>query len=255
MQNPNKILQMAGTAKSRLFDNLIKALVKATYLFGFTYKQFIESYEKGLIAEGKHRDMSITEISSSTGIDRRRVSSMINVEKIPKQRQSVRFTILFKLYEYQQNTNKGKPIFIEHFNRIVRQYRDGNIVTSPELFLKLICSQSIGCAIKLEKHVDIISPCLNKITDLDIVLEIFSNNLNRYIDTIEYNISRKEDKLFERIIKNTRIPMDRQIKVRTETNTILQNSLSQIRTTFAQNEANVKDGTYPAIGAHLYQFF
>jgi hypothetical protein len=180
---------------------------------------------------------------------------MINVEKIPKQRQSVRFTILLKLYEYQQNTNNGKPIFIEHFNRIVKDHRDGNVVTSPELFLKLICSDNVGCAIKLERHVDIISPCLNKVTDLDAVLEIFSDNLNRYITTIEYNLSTKRDKLVERMLRNTRIPIDKQVKVKAEINIISKGSLSQIKATFAKYEANVEDGTYPAIGVHLYQFF
>ncbi|MBL4772164.1 MAG: hypothetical protein JKX98_00705 [Alcanivoracaceae bacterium] len=256
MINPNKILQIAGKAKSMLFDNLTRALVKATYLFGFTYKQFVENYEKGLVAEGKQRGMSIVEISSSTGLDRRRVSSMMKIETSPKQHQSVRFTILLKLYEYQQNTNNGKPIYIEHFNRIVKQHRDGNIVTSPELFLKLICSENIGCAVNLGKHIDIISPCLNEITNLDTLMEIFSDNTSRYIDTIEYNVvCTKGNKLFERLMRSTQIPTEKHTRVNDEINEILLRSFMQIKTTFVKHETNVERDTYPEIGVHFYQFF
>ena len=255
MITPNNILRIAGNAKSKLFDNLVKALVKATYLFGFTYKQFIENYEKGLIAEGKQNGLSIVEISSRTGIDRRRVSAMMKLQTSTKQRQSVRFNILLKLYEYQHNINKGKPIFIEHFNRIVREHRDGNIVTSPELFLKLICSDNIGCAIKLGKHIDIVSPCLNKITDLDTVLEVFSDNIERYMRTIEYNLKTQDNKVFERMTRTTQIPIEKHPLVTNEINGILLRSFMQIKKIVFKYETNVERDTYPEIGVHLYQFF
>jgi hypothetical protein len=254
MINTNKILQLAGNAKSKLFDNLIRALVKATYLFGFTYKQFVESYEKGLVAEGKNRGLSIVEISSRTGIDRRRVSTMIKLDSNHKQHQSLRFNILLKLYEHQQNINKGNPISIKDFNRIVRENRDGNVITSPEQFLKLICSESIGCAVIIDQDIDIISPCLNKITDLDTVLEIYSDNSNRLINTITYNVKSSDHKLFERMTKTTQIPTEKHNLVIKELNKILLSSFKQVKKIIFKYEINVKRDTYPEIGVHLFQF-
>jgi len=253
--NDTNTLQNVGYLKNLLFENLIKAVAKATYIFGFTSKQFISSYRLELVKEGKRRNLKSCDIATQAGLDRRFVYK--NKDKpIEKQtsHDSVRFDIISKLYEFQKQVCAGEPIPIKDFNNIIRNTRDGMIINSPRSFLKLITSDVVGCAVDLGTHIDIKSPCLNQLTNTDEICEFYSANSLRYIETIEHNINNS-DKLLERFVSTTQIPTNKHKRVNKTIFDISLKALKDVKNILVENETQVEKGTYPEVGAHFVQFF
>ncbi|MCF6301575.1 MAG: hypothetical protein L3J52_10750 [Proteobacteria bacterium] len=207
--NTNTII---GLPKVKLLQRLANALAKTTYLFGFTYKQFVSSYKIALVKEGKKRGFNISDIATQAELDRRFVSKFFDdSHTVSTDRNSARFDVLEKLYKVQNECFHGEPLPMKDFIHIVKNHGDGMVISSPKSFLKLICSESVGCAEDLKTHVNIKSLCLNGVSNIDELCKLFSVNTDRYIDAIEQNLSASSDerKLFERVVSSTKVHPNR----------------------------------------------
>ena len=250
-----KLKNYVQDTKKSLIRGLVKSVVKAIYLFGFTFKEFTDSCLKEIVSQGKNRKMSFVEMSNFTGVDRRVISKISNETCDINEYIPLRLLILSKLYERQHSINNGEPIFIEHFNKIIKDNKDGNIVTSADSFLKFLCSDEIGCAKHVGNYVDILSPCFNRVTDSDTLLEFFSSNTYEYICTLEHNFKNIDNKMFERTIRSTQIPIFYHIEANEKIYNICINARNEINTTlkyYEDPDANV--GSFPAVGLHITQF-
>lgn len=232
----------------RTYKGLSKLLLEFNLDFDNVCKTLREYYVLEAFAVSK----TITRTSLKVGIDRRTVSAIIKNKKQYHKPSSI-FTILNRI-----------KILSESSDGLVEKHGEDSVesiimdVAHGATTMNSVINElaELGCIKDLGEKIKFVTSHISKTPGKQRSLQILSNHMDRYIDTVVSNLhcEIQEDRNFEYSIYSTRIPPDVPQSLHEETRNILTESTNKLRSLYEEYDQDVPTGTYEERGVSLTQF-
>lgn len=220
--------------------------------FNLDFDDFCKHLREQYVIEAYQVSKTITRTSLKVGIDRRTVSAIIKNKKQYHKPSSI-FTILNRIQSLAKKTDvlinkKGK----NSLESIIVDVAHGSttLMSVVSELIELGCIEDKGTKIKY------ITSHISKTPNKQRTLQIFSNHIDRYVNTIVNNLKTEnnDDRNFEYTIYSTRIPPDISNTLHNETRKILKNTTESLKQLYEKFDQDVPAGTYEEVGVSLTQF-
>jgi predicted regulator of amino acid metabolism with ACT domain len=220
--------------------------------FNLDFDDFCKNLREQYVLEAYQVSKTITRTSLKVGIDRRTVSAIIK-NKQQYQKPSSIFTILNRVQSLAKKTGglinkKGK----NSLENIIVDVAHGS-TTLMSVVNELV---DLGCIEDKGTKIQYITSHISKTPNKQRTLQIFSNHLDRYVNTIVNNLKAEDndDRNFEYTIYSTKIPTDISNTLHYETRKILKDTTESLKQLYEKFEQDVPAGTYEEVGVSLTQF-
>ena len=220
--------------------------------FNLDFDDFCKKLREYYVLEAYEVSKTITRTSLKVGIDRRTVSAIIK-NKHQYHKPSSIFTILNRIQTLADKTGfiidkKGE----NSVESIILEVAHGatTLISVIDELTELGCIEDNGSTIRY------ITSHISKTPDKQRTLQIFSNHLDRYINTIIGNLhtGNTEKRNFEYSIFSTRIPPNVPEELHIETRKILKETTNKLKNLYEKFDQDVPAGTYEEVGVSLTQF-
>ena len=243
----------------RVIRQLAKAVARLVRLVDKPSMDFVKAYKAGIIEcllEENPR-MHISELSIRSGIDRRQISVFLRDKKLSeKEKRNKVLMVLSELGRITESHYPDRKIPRNgrepSFDSICKKYANGDY--SPGAILKELKRK--GNVVDHGSTVELVSTKLKHDTNEIELLGFVATTVDRFSQTTVYNQrhERPEERLLQRSVTSTRIPIECQQQVIQELKRVLERAHDDCLKIIESKESNVSVGTFEPIGVSLFQF-
>lgn len=233
-------------------DRTYKGLSKLLLEFNLDFNDVLNTLREYYVRETYKHSKTITRTSLKSGIDRRTVSAIINDKKQYHKPSSI-FTILseIKLLANKNNDLLVNKRGVNSIESLIKEIAHGS-TTLNSVINELV---ELGCILDEGDKVKFVTNYIGKTPNKQRSIEILSNHIYRYINTITYNLNCKEDeKQFEYSIYSTKISPSRKQDLDNEIRSTLEKTTIEVRQILEKYEENSHGVSYEETGVSLTQF-
>jgi hypothetical protein len=220
--------------------------------FNLEFDDFCKNLREFYVLQAYEVSKTITRTSLKVGIDRRTVSAIIKNKKQYQKPSSI-FTILNRIKVQADKTGfiidkKGQ----DSVENIILDVAHG-ATTLKSVINELI---QLGCIEDKGTKIRYITSHISKTPDKQRTIQIFSNHIDRYVNTIVNNLhtGNTDERNFEYSIFSTRVPPTVSNELHIETRKILKETTNKLKDLYEKFDQDVPAGTYEEVGVSLTQF-
>lgn len=231
----------------------LKGLSKLLLQFNIDFDDLCKTLREYYVLEAYKKSKTISRTSLKIGIDRRTISAIINNKNQYTKPSSI-FTILNQI-KIISNTNNTKFIKKQGENSVQNAIEDvaNGATTLNSVIDELV---ELGCLVDRGESVELLTTHIGKAPSKKRTLQIFSNHVDRYVNTIlnNLNCSEQSKKNYEYTVYSTRIDPRTISELHDNTRSILKKTTDELMHLFESFDQDVPVGTYKEIGVSLTQF-
>tara|TARA_R100001143_G_scaffold62795_1_gene67115 strand:- start:1840 stop:2589 length:750 start_codon:yes stop_codon:yes gene_type:complete len=236
------------------FDDLYKAIALLICKSPLTYKEFCKNLKTQTVHTAKEvmSNPQITDIANTTGIDRNVISEHLK-SSIDYKSPSKLSLLLGDMWRHRDHENKltwGKYLELSRGPL-------SSAISPTKALDELEAFNVIDVVRNGDKVIEItlISNQLVVSDDIKTGCEIGSLSILRHIHSIVYNLNNS-DKLFQRDLRSSQVPISRQDKMHKEVKDKLNDEVwPMFQELIESHEADVPVGTYPDCGIAAFEFY